>query len=116
MYKHFATRSAVKKEILVESDYFCLTLLADPDVILLHNLAAASVICCLQCHRIDTPRGISVRRVLKSGYTPSPKVYAHDVGELVDASVNATVSGTDPEVGVLVKLETGATTEVLTLI
>ena len=38
----------------------------------------------------------------------SPKVQAHDVGELVDVSVNVAVSGLDPEVGEAVKLATGA--------
>ena len=47
---------------------------------------------------------------------PSPKVQYQDVGELVDASVNATVSGNFPVVGVPVKLATGATTGVLTVI
>jgi hypothetical protein len=47
---------------------------------------------------------------------PSPKVHAHDVGELLDASVNVTVSGADPEVGVPVKLATGGTAGVLTVI
>jgi hypothetical protein len=47
---------------------------------------------------------------------PSPKVHAYDVGELVDASVNVAASGVDPEVGVPVKLATGATTAVLTVI
>jgi hypothetical protein len=47
---------------------------------------------------------------------PSPKVHAHDVGELVDASVNATVSGNFPDVGVPLKLATGAATAVLTVI
>jgi len=37
----------------------------------------------------------------------SPKFHAHEVGELVDVSVNATVSGAVPEVGVPVKLATG---------
>ena len=46
---------------------------------------------------------------------PSPKVQYQDVGELVDASVNATVSGDFPEVGVPVKLATGATGAVLTV-
>ena len=44
--------------------------------------------------------------------TPSPNVQYHDVGELVDASVNATVSGADPEVGVPLKLATGRVTDV----
>ena len=43
---------------------------------------------------------------------PSPNVHAHDVGELLDASVNATISGADPEVGVPEKLATGAATGV----
>ena len=43
---------------------------------------------------------------------PSPKVHNHDVGELVDASVNVTVRGADPEVGVPVKLATGGLTGV----
>ena len=47
---------------------------------------------------------------------PSPNVQYQDVGELVDASVNATVSGADPVVGVPVKLATGATVAVLTVI
>ena len=43
---------------------------------------------------------------------PSPNVHAHDVGELVDASVNTTVRGAVPDVGVPVKLATGAATGV----
>ena len=43
---------------------------------------------------------------------PSPNVQYQDVGELVDASVNAAVIGADPEVGVPVKLATGAATGV----
>ncbi len=43
---------------------------------------------------------------------PSPKVQYQDVGELVDASVKATVSGADPEVGVPVNDATGAGTGV----
>jgi hypothetical protein len=39
---------------------------------------------------------------------PSPKVQAHEVGELVEESVNVTVSGEVPEVGVPVKVATGA--------
>ena len=46
---------------------------------------------------------------------PSPKVHTHEVGELVDVSVNATVSGNFPVVGVPVKLATGATAAVLTV-
>ena len=46
---------------------------------------------------------------------PSPKVQYQEVGELLDASVNATVSGADPDVGVPLKLATGATTAVLTI-
>ena len=38
---------------------------------------------------------------------PSPNVHSHDVGELVEASVNVTVSGPTPEVGVSLKLATG---------
>ena len=38
----------------------------------------------------------------------SPKFQAHDVGELVEVSVNVTVSGLVPEVGEAVKLATGA--------
>ena len=37
----------------------------------------------------------------------SPKFHAHDVGELVEVSVNATVSGAVPDVGIPVKLATG---------
>ena len=39
---------------------------------------------------------------------PSPKVQAREVGELMDVSVNATVSGLVPVVGEAVKLATGA--------
>jgi hypothetical protein len=35
---------------------------------------------------------------------PSPKVQAHEVGELVDVSVNVTVSGFVPDVGEAMKL------------
>jgi hypothetical protein len=44
---------------------------------------------------------------------PSPNVQYQDVGELVDASVNFTVSGADPVVGVPVKLATGAVATVI---
>ena len=54
--------------------------------------------------------------LLRVDVAPSPNVQYHDVGELVDVSVNATVSGTVPEVGVPVKLATGATVAVLTVI
>ena len=37
---------------------------------------------------------------------PSSKVHAHEVGELVDVSVNVTVSGLIPEVVLEVKLAT----------
>ena len=40
---------------------------------------------------------------------PSSKVQTHEVGELVDVSVNVTVSGLIPEVVLAVKLATGAT-------
>ena len=46
---------------------------------------------------------------------PSPKVQYQDVGELVDASVNDTVSGADPVVGVPVKLATGVTGAAVTV-
>jgi hypothetical protein len=39
---------------------------------------------------------------------PSPNVHFHDVGALVERSVNRTVSGARPERGVAVKLATGA--------
>jgi hypothetical protein len=38
---------------------------------------------------------------------PSPNVQNHDVGELADVSVNATVRGAVPDVGVPVKLAIG---------
>lgn len=38
----------------------------------------------------------------------SPKFQVHDVGELVEVSVNMTVSGLVPEVGEALKLATGA--------
>jgi hypothetical protein len=38
---------------------------------------------------------------------PSPNVHAHDVGELVDVSVNVVVSVAGPVVGVPVKSATG---------
>ena len=47
---------------------------------------------------------------------PSPNDQFQDEGELVDASVNATVSGNFPEVGVPVKLATGVTGAVVTVI
>jgi hypothetical protein len=40
----------------------------------------------------------------------SPKFQAHEVGELVDVSVNVTVSGVLPVSGVPVKLATGIVT------
>ncbi|MCX6696836.1 MAG: hypothetical protein NTV84_04615 [Methanoregula sp.] len=46
---------------------------------------------------------------------PSPKFQIHEVGVLVDLSVNVTVNGAVPEVGVPVKLETGAMTAELTV-
>ena len=47
---------------------------------------------------------------------PSPNVHNHDVGELVDVSVNVTVSGLVPEVGVPVKLATGDARAAVTVI
>ena len=47
---------------------------------------------------------------------PSPNDQDHEVGVLVEASVKATVSGAVPEVGVPVKLATGATVAAVTLI
>ena len=38
---------------------------------------------------------------------PSPNDQFHDVGELVEVSVNVTVNGAVPEVGVAVKFATG---------
>jgi hypothetical protein len=38
---------------------------------------------------------------------PSPNVHDQEVGELLDASMNATVSGTVPDVGVALKAATG---------
>ena len=46
----------------------------------------------------------------------SPNDQDHEVGELVEASVKATVNGAIPEVGVPVKLATGATGAGVTLI
>ena len=40
---------------------------------------------------------------------PSPKSHNHEVGKLVEVSVNWTVRGAEPDVGVPVKLETGYT-------
>ena len=42
---------------------------------------------------------------------PSPNNQYHDVGVLVEVSVKETVSGALPEVGVAVKLATGAITD-----
>jgi len=39
---------------------------------------------------------------------PSPKFQVHCVGVLVEVSLNLTVKGTAPDVGVAVKLATGA--------
>ena len=39
---------------------------------------------------------------------PSPKFHFHDVGEPVELSVNVTVNGALPVVGVPAKLATGA--------
>ena len=38
---------------------------------------------------------------------PSPKFQLHEVGELVEVSVNCTVSGAVPDVGVTMKFATG---------
>jgi len=45
---------------------------------------------------------------------PSPKSQLHDVGVLVERSVNATVNGAVPEVGEPVKEATGVMTPELT--
>jgi hypothetical protein len=45
----------------------------------------------------------------------SPKFQLHDVGVLVELSVNVTVSGAVPEVGVPVKFATGVTTPEVTV-
>jgi hypothetical protein len=41
---------------------------------------------------------------------PSPKSHDHDVGELVEVSVNCTVRGAVPEATLFVKLATGTVT------
>jgi hypothetical protein len=46
---------------------------------------------------------------------PSPKFHAHEVGVLVEVSVNVTVSGAVPEVGDPIKLATGTTGAALTV-
>ena len=46
---------------------------------------------------------------------PSPKFQLHDVGELVEVSVNCTVRGAVPDVGVPVKLATGIVTSEVTV-
>jgi hypothetical protein len=46
---------------------------------------------------------------------PSPNVQFHEVGVLVELSVNITVNGTVPDVGTPVNDATGATTDALTL-
>ena len=46
---------------------------------------------------------------------PSPNVHNHEVGELLDASVNASVSGADPDVGVPVKKAVGGTAAEVTV-
>ena len=46
---------------------------------------------------------------------PSPKFHDHDFGVLVDVSVNVTVNGAVPDVGVPVKPATGATPPELTV-
>jgi hypothetical protein len=48
-------------------------------------------------------------------YVASPNDQYHEVGELIDVSVNETASGGLPEVGVPVKLATGAITVELTV-
>jgi hypothetical protein len=47
---------------------------------------------------------------------PSPKFHAHELGEFVDVSVNKTVRGASPVVGVTVKFATGGYTGALTVI
>ena len=46
-----------------------------------------------------------MRWILEGGVPPSPKFHAREVGELVEVSVNVTVSGFNPEVGEAVKPE-----------
>jgi hypothetical protein len=48
--------------------------------------------------------------------SPSPKSQLHDVGALVDVSVNCTVSGAGPLDGVIVNAATGATTTTVTVV
>ena len=48
-------------------------------------------------------------------YVASPNDQSHEVGVLVDVSVNVTASGGVPKVGVPVKLATGVTTVELTV-
>ena len=47
---------------------------------------------------------------------PSPKSHDHDVGPLVDVSVNATANGAVPDVGDAVKLAVGVTGGLVTVI
>ena len=48
-------------------------------------------------------------------YVASPNDQSHEVGLLDDVSINVTVSGAIPDVGVPVKLATGAITVELTV-